>query len=61
MDQQPRVPDGKTSKRLLSNLRRTNLEIEEFNLELEEIIAKIEQELCQQRLSRVRLKLSTLT
>lgn len=60
MNQEPRIPDPETSKRLLNNLRRTHLEMKEFNLELEEIIAKIDQELCLQRLSRVRIRLSSL-
>ncbi len=60
MSQQPRIPDAKTSKRLLTNLRRTRLEMQEFNLELEEIIAQLDQQLCQQNLKRVRLKLSAL-
>ena len=60
MKQEPRIPDAETSKRLLTNLRRTRLEMKEFNLELEQMMAQLEQELCQQNLNRVRLKLSAL-
>jgi hypothetical protein len=54
MDKQFRIPDPETSKRLLTNLRRTRLEMEEFNLQLDEIIARFEQELSQQKLQRIR-------
>ena len=50
MNKQPRIPDPETSKRLLANLRRTRLEMEEFNLQLDEIIARFEQDLSQQKL-----------
>lgn len=54
MSQQPRIPDPETSKRLLANLRRTRLELEETNLELAEINAKLEHDIRQKRLMRVR-------
>jgi phage shock protein A len=60
MDKQPRIPDTETSKRLLTNLRRTRLEMEEFNLQLDQIIARFEQELSQQKLQRVRRSLANL-
>lgn len=61
MTKQPRIPDPETSKRLLANLRRTRLEMAEFNLELAEINARLEQELRQQRLKRVRRSLNNTT
>jgi len=57
MTNQPQVPDPETAKHLLANLRRTHLEMEEFNLELEEITAKIEHDIQQKRLIRVRRSL----
>ena len=60
MTKQPRIPDPETSKRLLANLRRTRLEMAEFNLELAEISARLEHELRQQQLQRVRRSLSVL-
>lgn len=60
MTKQPRIPDPETSKRLLANLRRTRLEMEEFNLELAQINARLEHELHQQRLKRVRRTLGVL-
>ncbi len=58
MTDKPLVPDSETSKRLLANLRRTSLEMQEFNLELDEINAKLEHGIRQQRLSRVRRMLN---
>ncbi len=60
MNQQPPIPNAETSQRLLKNLRLTRLEMKEFNLELEEMSAQLAQELCQQKLKQVRLKLSAL-
>lgn len=60
MTKQPRIPDPETSKRLLANLRRTRLEMEEFNLELAEINAKLEEHVRQQRLKRLRRSISVL-
>ncbi len=42
MSDQPCVPDPETSERLLTNLRRTHLEMAAFNLELAEINARLE-------------------
>ena len=61
MTNQPQIPDPETSKRLLANLRRTRLELEESNLELAEVNAQLEHKLRQQRLKRVRGSLSVLT
>ena len=60
MNKQPRIPDAETSKRLLTNLRKTNLEMQEFNLQLNELIARFEQELCEQKLKRVRQSLANI-
>jgi RNA-binding protein YlmH len=60
MSQQPCIPDPKTSKRLLTNLRKTRLEIRESSLELDEILARLEQESRQRQLERVRSSLVNL-
>lgn len=60
MTNKPRIPDPETAKRLLANLRRTHLEMEEFNQELAEINARLEHDIRQQRLQRVRRSLSVL-
>jgi tRNA A37 N6-isopentenylltransferase MiaA len=60
MTKQPRIPDPETSKRLLANLRRTHLEMQEFNEELAEINARLAQYISQQRLQRVRRSLDVL-
>ncbi|MBW4618964.1 MAG: hypothetical protein KME17_06355 [Cyanosarcina radialis HA8281-LM2] len=54
MTEPPRIPDPETAKRLLNNLRRTHIEMEEFNLELEKITAQLEHDIRQQSLRRVR-------
>jgi len=60
MTKQPRIPDPETSKRLLTNLRRSNLELEEVNLELAEINAQLAHNIRQQRLKRIRRSLENL-
>lgn len=40
----PPIPNKETRNRLLNNLRRTNLELEEFGLELDKIMMILEQE-----------------
>jgi hypothetical protein len=60
MNKQPRIPDLATRQRLLTNLRRTHLEMQESNLELEEIIVKFEDRARQQKLARVRGALNAL-
>jgi len=60
MTKQPRIPDPETSQRLLTNLRRSNLELEEVNLELAEINAQLAHNIRQQRLKRIRRSLENL-
>lgn len=54
---EPRMPDPERVKQQLANLRRTRLEMEESRLQLEEITAKLEYDIRQQRLVRVRRSL----
>ncbi|GCL34896.1 hypothetical protein PA905_18750 [Planktothrix agardhii CCAP 1459/11A] len=61
MNKQPRIPDPETSKRLLANLRRSRMEVQEVNLELGEINAMLAEQLREQRLKRVRRSLNNST
>lgn len=53
MTNQARIPDPETRARLLSSLRQTRLELEEFGLQLEEIIAGLEKDIREQKLQRI--------
>ncbi|CAC5342620.1 MULTISPECIES: hypothetical protein [Planktothrix] len=61
MNKQPHIPDPETSKRLLANLRRSRMEVQEVNLELGEINAMLAEQLREQRLKRVRRSLNNST
>ena len=61
MNKQPHIPDPGTSKRLLANLRRSRMEVQEVNLELAEINAMLAEQLREQRLKRVRRSLNNST
>ena len=61
MNKQPRIPDPETSKRLLANLRRTRMEVQEVNLELGEINTLLAEQLRLQRLNRIRRSLNGST
>ena len=54
------MPEPERVKQQVANLRRTGLEMEESRLELEEINAKLEHDIRQKRLMRVRRSLSIL-
>lgn len=53
MTNQPRIPDTETRARLLSSLRQTRLELEEFGLQLEEVIAGLEKQIREQKLQQI--------
>lgn len=57
MNDQPHMPDPAVDSRLIANLRRTRLEMEELGLQLEEVIAKLEEHNRQQRMKRLELVL----
>lgn len=57
MNDQPRIPEPEVDKRLIANMRQNRLRVEEAMLELEEITAKLEYDIRQQRLARVRRSL----
>lgn len=58
MTNQPLMPDPFVDQRLLGNLRRSSLEMEELGLQFDELIAKFDQLIRQQRLNRVQRSLS---
>ena len=58
MNNQPYMPNPEVDKRLLGNLRRARLEMEEVGLQLEEVIAKLDDNLRQQRSLRVQRSLN---
>ncbi len=49
---EPRFPSPETTQRLLTNLRRTRLEMRYVNLQLEAIIADFDRDIRQQKLRR---------
>ncbi|AFZ11500.1 hypothetical protein Cri9333_0550 [Crinalium epipsammum PCC 9333] len=58
MNSQPYMPNPEVDKRLLGNLRHARLEMEEVGLQLEEVIAKLDDNLRQQRSFRVQRSLN---
>jgi hypothetical protein len=58
MINQPFIPDPSVDQRLLGNLRRARLEIEELGLQLDEVLARFDEEIRQQRLKRIQKSLS---
>lgn len=60
MNTSPKIPDPETYQRLLTNLRQTRLEMEEFNLELAEINSLLAEQLRNQRLNRVQNSLKQM-
>jgi hypothetical protein len=58
MTNQPIMPNSSVDQRLLDNLRRARLEMEEVGLQFEEVLAKFDEEIRQQRLKRIQKSLS---
>jgi hypothetical protein len=54
MTNQPSMPDPSVDQRLLGNLRRSSLEMEELGLQFDELIAKLDEGIRQQKFNRVR-------
>ncbi|WP_204101825.1 MULTISPECIES: hypothetical protein [Spirulina sp. CCY15215] len=50
---QSSIPTPETRKRLVSNLRQTRLELQEFGLQLEEVLAALEQDIQEQKVKRL--------
>jgi hypothetical protein len=58
MKNQPSMPNPSVDQRLLGNLRRACLEIEELGLQFDEVLARFDEEIRQQRLKRIQQSLS---
>jgi hypothetical protein len=58
MTDQPLMPSPSIDQRLLSNLRRARLEIEELGLQFDEALARFDEEIRQQKLKRIQKSLS---
>jgi hypothetical protein len=58
MTDQPLMPSPSIDQRLLSNLRRARLEIEELGLQFDEVLARFDEEIRQQKLKRIQKSLS---
>ncbi len=53
MNQQSFIPNSETRKRLVTNLRHTRLDLQNFGLQLEELLASVEKEIREQKLKRL--------
>jgi hypothetical protein len=58
MTDQPLMPNPSVDQRLLGNLRRARLEIEELGLQFDEVLARFDEEIRQQKLKRIQKSLS---
>lgn len=56
MIHQPIIPDPSVDARLINNLRRARLDLQEVDIQLEAIIARFDETLHQQRLERIKKK-----
>lgn len=52
------MPNPSVDQRLLGNLRRACLEMEELGLQFDEVLARFDEEIRQQRLKRIQQSLS---
>jgi hypothetical protein len=58
MTDQTLMPNPSVDQRLLGNLRRARLEMEELGLQFDEVLARFDEEICQQKLKRIQKSLS---
>ena len=58
MTNQPLMPNPSVDQRLLGNLRRACLEMEELGLQFDEVLARFDEEIRQQSLKRIQQSLS---
>jgi len=58
MRDKPLMPNPSVDQRLLSNLRRARLEMEELGLQFDEVLARFDEEIRQQKLKRIQKPLS---
>jgi hypothetical protein len=57
MTNQP-MPNPSVDQRLLGNLRRARLEMEEVGLQLDEVLAKFDEQIRQQKFKRIQRSLN---
>jgi hypothetical protein len=57
MTNQP-MPNPSVDQRLLGNLRRARLEMEEVGLQLDEVLAKFDEQIRQQKFKRIQKSLN---
>jgi hypothetical protein len=60
MTDKPLMPNPLVDQRLLSNLRRARLDMEELGLQFDEVLARFDEEIRQQKLKRIQQSLSLL-
>jgi hypothetical protein len=53
MSNKTSIPNQETRKRLVTNLRKSRLDLQEFGFELEELLASLEKEVREQKLKRL--------
>jgi hypothetical protein len=58
MTDQPLMPNPSVDQRLLGNLRRARLEMEELGIQFDEVLARFDREIRQQKLKRIQKSLS---
>jgi hypothetical protein len=61
MTDQPLMPNPSVDQRLLSNLRRARLEMEELGLQFDEVLARFDDEIRQHKLKRIQKSLSLVS
>jgi hypothetical protein len=60
MTNQPLMPSPSVDQRLVGNLRRARLEMEQIGLQFDEVLSKFDEEIRQQKLQRIQKSLSLL-
>ncbi len=60
MNEQFRIPDEGTRKRLLRNLRQGILDLQEFGFQLEEIQAGLDKHIREQKMKRLEIRRENL-
>jgi hypothetical protein len=53
MNNEPRIPDEETRKRLSMNLRKARLDLQQFGLQLDEIEAGLDKHIREQKMKRL--------
>jgi hypothetical protein len=53
MSEQKSIPNEETRKKLVGNLQKNRLKLQEFGFELEEVLAQMEKQVRQQKLKKL--------